>query len=66
MRNERIIKCPPVSVQKMNKNESGSFDFRSDGNSEIVRCNDISVVTIGSRVYRVQPIRKGDKRRRDG
>ena len=45
MRNDRIMKCPLVDVKKMNKNERGSFDFRSDGNIEIVRWNDNSVVT---------------------
>ena len=40
----------------MKKNERGSFDFRSDGNIEIVRWNDNSVVTIGSNAYGVQPI----------
>ena len=56
MRNDRIMKCPLVDVKKMNKNERGSFDFRSDGNIEIVRWNDNSVVTIGSNAYGVQPI----------
>ena len=45
MRNDRIMKCPLIDVKKMNKNERGSFDFRSDGNIEIVRWNDNSVVT---------------------
>ena len=50
------MKCPLIDVKKMNKNERGSFDFRSDGNIEIVRWNDNSVVTIGSNAYGVQPI----------
>ena len=45
MRNDRIMKCPLIDVKKMNKNERGSFDFRSDGNIEIVRWNDNSAVT---------------------
>ena len=32
----------------MKKNERGSVNFRSDGNTEIVRWNDNSFVTIGS------------------
>ena len=40
----------------MKKNERGSFDFRSDGNIEIVRWSDSSAVTIGSNAYGVQPI----------
>ena len=56
MRNDRIMKCPLVDVKKMKKNKRGSFDFRSDGNIEIVRWNDNSVVTIGSNAYGVQPI----------
>ena len=50
MRNDRIMKCPLIDVKKMKKNKGGSFDFRSDGNTEIVRSNDNSVVTIGMRM----------------
>ena len=50
------MKCPLVDVKRMKKDESGSFDFRSDGNIAIVRWNDNSVVTIGSNAYGVQPI----------
>ena len=50
------MKCPLVDVKKMKKNERRSFDFRSDGNFEIVRCNENYVVSIGSNVYGVQPI----------
>ena len=46
MRNDRIMKCPVVDVKKMKKNERVSFDFRSDGNIEIVTWNDNSVITI--------------------
>ena len=56
MRNYGIMKCPLVDVKKMNKNEKRYFDFRSDGNIEIVRWNDSSVVTIASNAYGVQPI----------
>ena len=51
MRNDGIIKCPLVDVKKMKKNEKGSFDFRSDGNIEILRRNDNYVVTMGSNAY---------------
>ena len=47
---------PLVDVQKIKENERGYFYFRSDGNTEIVRWNDNSVVTIGSNAYSVQPI----------
>ena len=57
MRNERIIKSPPVDVKKMKKNDSGSFDFRNDGNIGIVRWNEGSVATIGSSAYGVLPRR---------
>ena len=56
MKNDRVMKCPLVDVKKMNKKERKSFDFWRDGN-KIVRWNDNSLVTIGSNVYRVQPIR---------
>ena len=56
MRNYRTMNCPLGDVKEMKKNKRGSFDFRSDGNIEIVRCNDNSVVTIGSNAYSVQPI----------
>ena len=47
---------PLVHVQKIKENERGYFYFRSDGNTEIVRWNDNSVVAIGSNAYGVQPI----------
>ena len=56
IKNDRIMKCPLVDAKKMKKNERGSFDFSSEGNLEIVRCNDNSVVTIGGNAYGVQPI----------
>ena len=56
MRIERIMKCPLFDVKKMKKNERRSVSFRRDGNIEIVRWNDNSVVTIGSNAYGVQPI----------
>ena len=56
MRNKWIMKCPLFDVKKMKKNERKSVSFRSDGNIEIVRWNDNSVVTIGSNAYGVQPI----------
>ena len=46
MRNDRIMKCPLVNVKKMKKNERGSFDFRSGGNIEIVRWNDILLLQL--------------------
>ena len=61
VRNDRIMKCPLVDDKKMQKNERGSFDFRREGNLEIVRCNDNSVVTIGSNAYGVQPIGNGKR-----
>ena len=48
--------------KKMKKTERGSFDFRSDGNTEIVRWNDNSIVTIESNAYGVQPIGSAKKR----
>ena len=56
MRNDWIMKCPLVDVKKMKINERGSFDYRSDGNIEIIRWNDNYVVTIGNNAYGVQPI----------
>ena len=56
MRNYRIMKCPLVDIKKVKKNERRAFDFRSDGNIEIVRRNDSFVVTIGSNASGVQPI----------
>ena len=50
------MKCPLVDIKKVKKNERRSFDFRSDGNIEIVRRNDSFVVTIGSSASGVQPI----------
>ena len=44
MRNDRIMKFPLVDVKKMKKSEGGCFDFNGDGNIEIVRWNDNSVV----------------------
>lgn len=56
IRNDRIPKCLLV-VKKMKKNERGSFDFRRDGNIEMVRWNDNSVITVRSSAYGVQPVR---------
>ena len=56
MRNDRIMNCLLDDVKKMRQNKRGSLDFRSDGNIEIVRWNDNSVVTIGSNAYDVQAI----------
>ena len=42
--------------KKKKKNERESLDSRSDGNTEVVRWNDNSVVTIVSNAYGVQPI----------
>ena len=53
MRNDKIMKCPLA--------ERRSFDFRCDGNIEIVRWNDNSVVTIGSNRCGVQPIGSGKR-----
>ena len=55
-RNDRIMKCPLVDVKTMKKNKTGSFNFKSDKNIEIVRWNDNSVVTVGSNAYGVQLI----------
>ena len=46
MTNDKITKCPPAYVKEMTKKERGSFDFRSDGNIEIVRWSNNSVFTI--------------------
>ena len=54
--NDRIMKCRLVDVKKLKKNKRRSFGFMSDGNMEIVRCNDNSVVTIENNAYAVQPI----------
>ena len=57
MRNDRIMKYPLVDVKKIKKKKRGeSFNFRSDGNMEIVKWNGNSVVTIGSNAYGVQPV----------
>ena len=62
MKNDRIMTCPLVDVKKKKKKkpERGSFDFRSDGNIEIIRWN-ISVVTIGSNAYGLQLIRSAKR-----
>ena len=44
-----------MSKKKKKKNERRSFDF-NDGNIEIARWNDNSVITIGSNAYGVQLI----------
>ena len=56
IKNDRIKKCSLVDVKKKKKNERESLDSRSDGNIEVVRWNDNSVVTIVSNAYGVQPI----------
>ena len=44
-----------MSKKKKKKNERRSFDF-NDGNIEIARWNDNSIITIGSNAYGVQLI----------
>ena len=62
MGNDRIMKYPLVDVKKnQKKNERGYFDFSSDGNIEIIRWNDNSVVTIGSNAYGAKPIRSAKR-----
>ena len=62
VRQNRIRGCPLKSDAEMKKSERGSYDYRSDGDVEIVRWNDNSVVTLCSNAVGVEPVRQVKRR----
>ena len=62
VRENRLQKCTITSTTELKKKLSGSFDFRSHGNIEVVRWNDNSVVTLCSNTEGVEPV--GEVKRR--
>ena len=56
MRKIRGMKCPLVDIKQMKRKERGSYEYRSDGKTEIVRWNDNSIVTLRSNAYSVEPV----------
>ncbi|XP_068212129.1 piggyBac transposable element-derived protein 3-like [Palaemon carinicauda] len=62
VRQNRIKGCPLKTDTDMKKTERGSYDYRSDGDVEIVRWNDNSVVTLCSNVAGVEPVRHVKRR----
>lgn len=56
IRENRTKGCVVKSVAEMKTNERGSFDYRSDGDVEIVRWNDNSVVTLCSNASGEDPV----------
>ena len=57
IRQNRMKGCPLKTDAAMKKTERGSYDYRSDGDIEIVRWNDNSVVTLCSNAIGLEPIR---------
>lgn len=62
IRENRMKGCPLKTNNDMKKTERGSFDYKSDGNVEMVRWNDNSVVTLCSNAVGVEPIRQVKRR----
>jgi len=58
IRANRVEKAPLKPVEKMKKEERGSYDYRTDVNSGLVAVtwNDNSVVTVASNYHGVNPI----------
>lgn len=56
VRENRTKGCPVKSVQEMKKNSRGSYDYRSDGEVEVVRWNDNAVVSFCSNATGIEPI----------
>lgn len=58
VRANRVEKAPLTPVEKMKKEERGSYDYRTDVNTGlvVVRWNDNSVVTVASNYHGVNPI----------
>lgn len=62
IRDNRTKRCPLKSTSDMKKLARGTFDYRSDGSTVIVKWNDNSVVTIASNIYSVEPLKKVERR----
>lgn len=56
IRQNRIGDCPLRAVDKMKKESRGSFQYKSDGNIELVRWNDNNVVTFCSNAVGSEPM----------
>ena len=56
IRSNRTKHCPLPTAKDMKKKPRGSYDFRSEGNVEIVTWNDNAVVTLCSNCEGVNPI----------
>lgn len=65
IRQNRMRGCPLKTDVTMKKTERGSYDYRSDGDIEIVRWNDNSVVTLCSNAIGLEPIRQVKRRVKD-
>ena len=62
VRQNRIKGFPLKTGADMKKTERGSYDYRSDGDVEIVRWNDNSVITLCSNAAGVEPVRQVKRR----
>lgn len=58
IRANRMQGCVMKSVESMKKGDRGSYDYRSDGDIEMVRWNDNSVVNFCSNACGVDPVRQ--------
>ena len=60
IRANRVEKCPLRAVDKMKREDRGSYDSRLDKTSgvQLVRWNDNSVVTVASNTFGIQPLTK--------
>ena len=62
VRDNRVKKCPITDTKTMKKKERGSYDYQSDGNVEVVKWHDNSVVTLCSNAVGVEPVGKVNRR----
>lgn len=64
IRQNRMKNCPILSQNEMKKKARGYYDFRSDGDVEIVTWNDNSVVSFCSNAEGVDPLGNAKRRQK--
>ena len=61
VRENRTNHCPLKPKKVIEKEDRGSFDYRSDGKVLCVKWNDNRAVTVASNYYGVQPLHKTER-----
>lgn len=65
IRQNRMKGCQLKTDKEMKKLDRGSFDYKSDGDVEMVKWHDNSVVTFCSNAFGVEPLRQVKRRVKD-